>query len=128
MKYLVLLGRIFYTAIFFMAIPEDFTSKSAAYAASHGVPLAPLAVPVAGMISFLGALSILVGFKARYGAWLIVIFLVPVTVMLHNFWAITDPAAAQMQEINFMKNLSMLGAALLIAHFGPGPLSLDQRG
>jgi len=39
----------------------------------------------------------------------------------------SDPNMAQMQQIMFMKNLSMLGAALLIAHFGSGPLSLDNR-
>jgi putative oxidoreductase len=47
--------------------------------------------------------------------------------MMHNFWAMTDPGMAQMQQIMFMKNVSMLGAALLIAHFGSGPLSVDNR-
>jgi putative oxidoreductase len=46
---------------------------------------------------------------------------------MHNFWAITDPIVAQMQHIMFMKNLSMLGAALMITRFGSGPLSLDDR-
>jgi putative oxidoreductase len=53
--------------------------------------------------------------------------LVPVTLMVHNFWAVNDPAAAQLQQAAFLKNLSMLGAALLIAHLGAGPLSLDRR-
>lgn len=47
--------------------------------------------------------------------------------MMHGFRAMTDPNMAQMQQIMFMKNLSMLGAALLIAHFGSGPLSIDGR-
>jgi len=47
--------------------------------------------------------------------------------MIHNFWSYTDPMQVQMQMINFMKNLSMLGAALLIAHFGSGPLSVDKK-
>jgi putative oxidoreductase len=45
---------------------------------------------------------------------------------MHNFWAVTDPVAAHMQQIMFMKNVSMLGSALLIAYFGSGPLSLDD--
>jgi putative oxidoreductase len=45
--------------------------------------------------------------------------------MLHNFWAVADPMMAQMQQTMFLKNLSMLGGALLIAHFGAGPLSVD---
>jgi hypothetical protein len=75
-----------------------------------------------------GGVSILAGYKARYGAWLIVLFLVPVTVMMHNFWTITDPMAKSMQQIMFMKNLSMLGAAMFIAYLGSGPLSVDNKG
>jgi putative oxidoreductase len=89
--------------------------------------LASIAVPLSGMIALAGGLSILLGYRARWGAWLIVLFLVPVTIIMHNFWAVTDPNAAQMQQIMFMKNLSMLGAALMITHFGSGPLSLDDR-
>ncbi len=126
MKYLVLLGRILYSAIFLMSAPGHFTEKTIGYAASHGVPLASLAVPLSGAIVFVGALSILLGYKARYGAWLVVLFLVPVTLSMHNFWAVADPTAAGIQQIMFMKNLSMLGAALMIAHFGSGPFSLDK--
>ena len=46
---------------------------------------------------------------------------------MHNFWAVTDPMMRGMQIAMFMKNVSMLGAALLIAYFGSGPLSLDAR-
>ena len=72
-------------------------------------------------------LSILLGYKARLGAWAIVLFLVPVTFTLHKFWAVADPMMAQMQQVMFMKNLAILGGALLIAHFGAGPVSLDAR-
>lgn len=127
MNYLVLAGRVLYALIFVMAGPGHFTADTIAYAASKGVPLAPLSVPLSGIIALIGGLSIMAGYRAKWGAWLIVLFLAPVTVMMHNFWAIPDPAMAQMQQIMFMKNLSMLGAALLIAHFGSGPLSMDRR-
>ncbi len=127
MKYVVLAGRVLYAAIFLISAPGHFTGKMIAFAASKGVPLAHLAVPLAGVISFLGGLSILTGYRARLGAWLIVVFLVPVTIMIHNFWAISDPVQAGIQYVNFMKNLSMLGAALMIAHFGSGPLSIEGR-
>ena len=127
MEYVVLLGGLLYTIIFLMAAPGHFTAKTIGFAASKGVPIASLAVPVSGVIAFLGGLSILLGYKAKLGAWLIVLCLIPVTIMIHNFWAIADPIQAQMQQVNFMKNLSMLGAALLIANFGSGPLSLDGR-
>ncbi len=127
MKYLELLGRVLYSAIFIMAAPGHFTAKTIAFAADKGVPMASIAVPLSGVIAFLGGLSILLGYKARYGAWLIVLFLVPVTPMIHRFWGLTDPMVAMAQHAHFMKNLSMLGAALLIAYFGSGPLSVDSR-
>ena len=86
-----------------------------------------MAVPVSGLIAVAGGLSILVGYRAKLGAWLVVLFLVPVTLMMHKFWAVPDPMMAQIQMMMFMKNLSMLGGALLITQFGAGPLSLDAR-
>lgn len=127
MKYLVLLGRILYTAIFLQSVPFHFTKMAADYAAAHGTPLASIAVPVSGVIALAGGLSILLGFKAKYGAWLIVLFLLPITFLMHDFWNVADPMGRMMQQVNFMKNLSMLGAALLIAHFGSGPLSVDKK-
>ena len=123
----VLLGRFFFAAIFLMAAPNHFKSETIAYAASQGVPLASIVVPASGVIAILGGLSILLGYRARVGAWLIGLFLILVTPMMHNFWAVSDPMAHQMQMIMFMKNLSMLGGALLISQFGAGPWSLDAR-
>ena len=127
MNYVVLLGRILYVAIFIMAGPGHFSAGSIAFAESKGVPLASIAVPLSGIIALIGGLSILLGFKAKYGAWLIVLFLVPVSIKMHDFWNATEPMAIMTQQVMFMKNMSMLGAALLIAHFGSGPLSLDTR-
>ena len=125
MKILLLLGRILFSLIFLMAIMGHFSSQSIAYAASQGVPMASLLVPLSGIMSLVGALSIILGYKAKMGAWLIILFLIPVTFMMHKFWAIADASMMQMQMAFFMKNLSMLGGALIITHFGSGPLSLD---
>lgn len=124
----VLLGRLFFAAIFLMAGPNHFASQTIAYAASQGVPLASIAVPVSGVLALLGGLSILLGFHARIGAWLIALFLIGVTPLMHNFWTVADPMMRQMQMIMFMKNVAMLGGALLISQFGSGPWSLDSRG
>ncbi|MGD1023818.1 MAG: DoxX family protein [Candidatus Sulfotelmatobacter sp.] len=124
---IVLVGRLLFAAIFIMSGPRHFLSQTIAYAASQGVPMASIAVPFAGLLAFLGGLSILLGYRARLGAWLIVLFLVGVTPMMHKFWAVTDPMMYQMQFVMFMKNLSMLGGALLITQLGSGPWSLDAR-
>ena len=55
------------------------------------------------------------------------LFLVPVTFMMHNFWAVKDPMMQQFQMAMFLKNISMLGAALFFPQVGTGPLSLDSR-
>lgn len=127
MKYVVLLGRLLYAAIFIMAAPGHFTAQTISYSASMGVPLASMTVPLSGVIALLGGLSILLGYKAKIGSWLIVVFLVPVTLIMHNFWSVQDPMQAMTQQIMFLKNVSMLGAALMIAGVGSGPLSLDNR-
>jgi len=121
----VLLGRLLFAAIFLTAGLGHFSKQTIGYAASQGVPLATIAVPLSGVLALAGGLSILLGYRAKIGAWLIILFLVPVTLILHNFWAVKDPMMAQMQQIMFMKNLSMLGAALLITQVGAGPFSLD---
>jgi len=89
--------------------------------------LASIAVPLSGVVAIAGGLSILLGYRAKLGAWLIVLFLIPVTLLMHKFWIVTDPMMAQVQMILFMKNVSMLGGALLISQFGAGPFSLDAR-
>ncbi len=119
-----LIGRIFYSAIFLMSGPSHFRSEYIGYAAAQGVPLASLAVPLSGVIAFVGGLSIALGYRPRWGAWLIVLFLIPVSLMMHRFWGLSDPQAAMLQQAMFIKNLSMLGAALLITQVGTGPLSL----
>jgi len=126
MKIIVLIGRILYSLIFMMAILGHFKSDAIQYASAHGVPMANILVPFSGVLALAGGVLIAFGYKARAGAWLLVIFLIPVTFMMHNFWNETDPARVQMQTSNFMKNMSLLGAALLITWFGAGPLSLDE--
>jgi putative oxidoreductase len=123
----IFLGRLFFVLIFLMAGPNHFASQTIAYAASQGVPLASIAVPFSGLLAIVGGLSILLGYRARFGAWLIVLFLIGVTPMMHKFWTVPDPMMHQMQMIMFMKNLAMLGGALLITQFGSGPWSLDSR-
>lgn len=124
-RYLVPVGRALYAAIFLMTLPSHFSEAAVGYAVQKGVPLASLLVPLSGIIAFAGGLSVLSGYRARLGAWLLVLFLVPVTLMMHNFWTLTDPMMAQMDQAMFMKNVGLLGGALLIAHFGAGPVSLD---
>ena len=124
MRYAVFAGRLLFSVIFILASAGHFSSGTIEYAVQHGVPMARLFVPCSGVIALMGGLSVLVGYQARLGAWLLVLFLVPVTLVMHNFWA-APAAAVAIEKAMFMKNLTMLGGALLISYFGAGPLSLD---
>ena len=83
MRFCFTLGRILYSFIFIMASFGHFTQATIGYAQSHGVPMAEVAVPASGIIALLGGLSIATGIGARIGAMLIILFLIPVTLMMH---------------------------------------------
>lgn len=125
--WLVPAGRVLFSAIFLTAALTHFLPQTIGYAAQSGVPLAGLLVPFSGLMAGAGALSVMLGWHARVGGALLVLFLVPVTVTMHAFWNVADPMQAQLQQAMFMKNVGLLGGALLIAYFGAGPLSLDAR-
>ena len=127
MKYALLIGRILFAMIFLMSGPGHFSAATIGFAASKGVPMASVLVPLSGIIEIIGGLSILLGYKTKWGALLLIVFLIPVTFTLHAFWNITDPMMKQMDMAAFMKNISMLGAALMISYFGAGPVSIDNK-
>jgi putative oxidoreductase len=123
-------GRLLLVGIFFMSavgnkIPNF--SQIAGYMASEGVP-APQ-VMLAGAIAFLivGSVLVAVGYQARVGAALLLVFLVAATYFFHDFWTFDDPAERQQQTIQFMKNASMMGAMLFIIANGAGAWSLENR-
>jgi putative oxidoreductase len=123
------LGRILLCTIFLMsAAGNDIPNYGgvAAMMAKVGIPAPQLML--AGAIVFLiaGSLSIILGYKARVGAALLLVFLVLATYFFHNFWALTG-AEQQEQMIQFMKNLALMGAMLLVIANGTGPLSLDSK-
>ena len=127
MRALYPLGRILFSFIFIFAAPRHFTADGIHHAAELGVPFAAICVPISGVMAFAGGLSVATGYRARWGAWLLLAFLVPVTFMMHAFWRLQDPQAIHIQQAMFAKNVAMIGAALLLTQFGSGPLSLGRK-
>jgi putative oxidoreductase len=111
---------------FVLALPYHFTHEAVRVAAEQGVPLAGVLVPLSGVLALAGGLSVAIGYKTRWGAWALVAFLVPVTLWMHAYWRLTNPDTVLVEQVLFLKNLSMLGAALLISQFGAGPVSIDK--
>jgi|SRR5579872_3747904 len=126
MQYVLLLGRILFSVIFVLASFGHFSGESVKMAAEQGMPMPNLLVPLFGAIILVGGLSVLLGFHAKWGAWLLVLFLITSTFMMYSFWNEPDPMMASIDQIMFFKNISMLGAALMVAYFGSGPFSLDH--
>jgi putative oxidoreductase len=126
-RWLVPVARLLFAAIFLISGPNHFAARTIAHAASNGVPAAGLLVPAAGVLSFVGAVMLVLGWRARIGAALLVVFLVPVTLAMHAFWSVADPQMHMMQEIMFWKNVALLGGAFAFLHFGAGPVSFDER-
>jgi putative oxidoreductase len=125
MRAIVPLGRVLFALIFIASVVGHFSSAQISEAAAHGVPLATLLVPLAGLIALVGGVSVLLGYRARFGALLLLVFLVPVTLVMHKFWGLADPQMAMLQKAQFMKNTSLIGACLLLMYHGSGPYSLD---
>src|SRR5882757_543518 len=101
MKYVIFFGRIFFSLIFLMTAMSHFSAETIAYAVTKNVPLPSFFVPFSGLIAIVGALSIMLGYKAKGGALFIILFLIPVTLKMHDFWNVTDPMQHMIQMSNF---------------------------
>ncbi len=122
-----LIGRIVLGVYYLFNAFNHFRNLNmlAGYAGSKGVPSPKLAVAGTGLLLLLGGLSILLGYQPTIGVILIVVFLVPVAFMMHNFWAVQDPQMKMVEMVNFTKNLALAASALMfLAIPQPWPFSL----
>ena len=127
MEIAFLIGRIIVGLYWLMGAVNHFTQVKSMvpYAKMKNVPFAEIAVPGTGVLLLVAALSIITGFYPIVAVAALVIFLVPVTFMMHNFWTIEDQMMKMNDMLMFMKNMSMLGYTLiLLAIPQPWPLSL----
>lgn len=125
MKYATIAARVLFSFIFILSGFSHFSAGTIQYAATQGIKFASLVVPFSGLLAIAGGLSILLGFRARIGAVLIALFIIPVSISMHAFWNVTDPMMQQLQTIMFTKNMAILGGALLIIANGVGAFTLD---
>jgi putative oxidoreductase len=121
--FLMLAGRILIALIFLISGFSKIGnfSGTAGYMASKGMPASGFLLVMAILVELSGSLLIITGYKARWGAWALFAFMIPATLIFHTDFA------DQNQVIHFLKNISMMGALLIIAASGPGPLSLDKK-
>lgn len=122
-KFIPLFGRIMISAIFLKSgIGKIFDfAGTQQYMAAYGMSWTAFFLVCAIILEVTGGLSILLGYKTRYGAFALLVFLIPATMIFHTKFS------DQVQMIMFMKNLAIMGGLLMLASFGPGPISLDER-
>lgn len=122
-----LLGRILLAGMFVISgygkIPGF--EGTASYIADKGLPMPQVLAALAILIELGGGLAILLGWKTRWAALAVVVFLIVITPIFHAYWA-SPPDQMMGEQINFLKNVSILGGMLLLLGFGPGHYSLDR--
>jgi len=116
MIYLFLLGRILLGGYFIMSGFNHFKNLGmlTGYAQSKGVPMPKQAVLVTGAMMFLGGLGILLGVYVQLSVLLISLFLIGTLLKMHRYWEVADPMARMGDEINFKKNVALIGALLML--------------
>ena len=123
-----LIGRLLLALMFLLAGLSKLggLEGTAGYIASKGLPMAQLLAIATAALEVGAAVMLIVGWQARWAALALAAFTLLATVLFHNYWAM--PADQQMmQQLMFMKNLSVAGGLLLLFSFGAGALSFDSR-
>ncbi len=121
--YIPLIGRAFLATIFLKSgVGHVFGFPVITkMMGARGLPIPSVLLAGSVVCLLLGGLSILLGFKVRLGAILLIIFLIPATLVFHNFIADTS------ELNNFLKNIGLMGGILFVYYFGPGPISIDSH-
>ena len=123
------IGRIIAGGFFLLSGINHFAKHSmlAGYAKSKGTPVPGLAVGGTGALLMLGGVSLLLGYHPTIGTGLLVISLLGFAFAIHNYWAIDDPQAKQAEQVNFLKNIALVGLLLMTLMIPrPWPMSLGH--
>lgn len=125
---LVIVGRVLLALMFIIAGFGKLTNLegTAGYIASGGLPMASVLAVVVGLLELFGGLAIAIGFQARWAALALGLFTLAASVLFHKFWAVPADQAF-VQQLMFMKNLSVAGGLFIVAALGAGPVSVDAR-
>jgi len=124
----LLVGRILLGLIFAFSGFHKLTAlgETAAQIAAHGIPAAHVMAAVAGCAELAGGVALILGLLSRVAAIGLIVFMIPTTLMFHNFWAYSGNDF-QVQMVNFMKNLAIIGGLALMVGSGAGRYSIDGK-
>jgi len=122
-KVIPLIGRLFLSAIFIVFGFNNIFNfpDTQLMMANAGIPFNGILLILGTILEIAGGLSVLLGYKTRWGASALMVFIIAATLLFHT--RLSD----QMELIQFTKNLSTLGGLLIVFALGPGPLSFDSK-
>lgn len=122
-----LIGRILISVVFVLGgigKITGFSMEEGMLAGKH-MPLPAVALGIALVIELVGGLAILLGLFTRFTAWILFLYLIPTTLMFHNFWTMSGMDRIDTM-IHFEKNLAIMGGLLILAAVGAGAYSIDS--
>jgi putative oxidoreductase len=125
---LALVGRILLALMFVLAGFSKIAgfAGTVGYMQSKGMPMAAVLAALTIVLEVGGGLALMFGLWTRWAALALAGFTLLATFIFHNFWAVPE-AQRMVQNLMFMKNISIVGGMLALAAFGPGAWSLDAR-
>jgi putative oxidoreductase len=128
LRFFAPLGRLLLSLIFVASAGAKLSDWQgpAKMMADKGLPAVDVLLSIAIALELFGGVLVFVGWYTRFGALALLAFLVPVTLIMHNFWTLDEGPQRMEQMINFMKNVSISGGLLMVLALGPGPLSIDS--
>jgi putative oxidoreductase len=122
LDYTLLVSRILLSVLFIWSgvgkILDPLGTQQ--YMAARGMPLTGLFLAAAIALELVGGLSILLGYRSRWGTAALMLFLVPATLIFHTDFA------DRIQQIMFMKNLAIFGGLLMLLEFGSGQIAIRR--
>ena len=124
----MLIGRIALAAIFILAGLGKFMNVEAtsAYMASKGMTMIPFFLYSAALLEILAGLALLIGYKTRWAALLLALFIIPTVLIFHDFWNVSGPLERTIELTQFLKDWAIFGGLLYVAALGAGRYSIDQ--
>ena len=116
MDVVFVIGRILFALMFVRSGIGHFQARDVmvGYGKAKNLPAPEIAVPISGLVIIVGGLMVALGLWADIGALLLIIFLIPTAFIMHSYWKETDPQAVAQESIQFFKDISLLGGAIII--------------
>lgn len=127
-SFIALIGRLCLSLIFITSGVGKVLGweQTIIYMTQAGIPQAQIGLFLAASVEIFMGVALFLGWKKRFAASILALYLIPVTFLFHNFWDLQDPALRMLEYINFMKNLAIFGGLLLVA-CGPGSYQVDRE-